>query len=134
MNNEKRYRILIVEDDEHMLELLVLHIESVGFETVKAINGKAAMEVLADDGDTIDAIVSDVEMPEMDGYTFCSNVRSNDKYAEVPFIFVSGKSSLEEKLKGYGVGGDEYITKPIDVDQLKAAMSRALLYEPSRRG
>ena len=114
MANEKPSKILIVDDDEHMLALLALHVENVGFETLKAVNGKQALELLQGLAEPIAAIVSDVEMPEMDGYAFCETVRDQNDYAEIPFIFVSAKTSLEEKLKGYGVGGDEYISKPID--------------------
>ena len=118
MSNDKLSKILIVDDDEHMLALLALHIEGAGFETLKAANGKQALELLQGLAEPVDAIVSDVEMPEMDGYAFCSQLREDHDYAEIPFIFVSAKTTLEEKLKGYGVGGDEYITKPIDGEEV----------------
>lgn len=110
--------ILIVDDDEHMLELISLHIESAGYTALKAENGQQALKIVEDSAHKLDAIISDVEMPELNGYDFCSQVRSLEKFKEIPFIFVSAKVSLEEKLKGYEVGGDEYITKPLDGEEV----------------
>jgi len=97
-----------------MLEMLSIHIESAGYTVVKAENGQAALQLIEDANTSLDAIVSDVDMPQLDGYGLCSKVRSLDKLKDIPFIFVSAKISLEEKLKGYDVGGDEYIGKPLE--------------------
>lgn len=110
--------ILIVDDDEHMLEMLSIHIENAGYTILKAENGQAAIQAIDNTEEKLAAIVSDVEMPKLDGYELCSKVRSQEKLKEIPFIFVSAKTSLEEKLKGYEVGGDEYITKPLDGEEV----------------
>lgn len=110
--------ILIVDDDPHMIELLGLHVESVGYTVLQASNGREAL-VLLDKTDRLpDAVISDVEMPEVNGYELCSQLRGQDKTHHIPFIFVSAKTTLDEKLKGYEVGGDEYITKPIEGDEV----------------
>lgn len=106
--------VLVVDDDPYMLELLGLHIQSAGYGVLTAENGQQALSIIQDNRQSLDAIVSDVEMPELDGYELCANVRQMDKFKEMPFVFVSAKVSMEEKLKGYEVGGDDYITKPID--------------------
>jgi len=110
--------IMIVDDDEHMLELLSIHVEGAGYTTIKAKDGLAAMQIIEAYEHRLSAIVSDVEMPQMNGYELCSKVRSLEELKEIPFIFVSAKTSLEEKLKGYDVGGDEYITKPLEGDEV----------------
>lgn len=110
--------VLIVDDDEHMLEMLSIHIESAGYTVLKAENGQAAIHVIESLNEKLDAIISDVEMPQLDGYELCRKVRSMEKLKEIPFIFVSAKTSLEEKLKGYEVGGDEYITKPLEGEEV----------------
>jgi len=110
--------VLIVDDDEHLLEMLSIHIESAGYTVLKAENGESALQVIEQQGDELDAIVSDVEMPKLDGYGLCSAVRGMEHFKEIPFVFVSAKTSLEEKLKGYDVGGDEYITKPLQGEEV----------------
>lgn len=110
--------ILIVEDDPHMLELLSLHVESAGYPVLKAENGRAALGVLENNNLDLGAIISDVEMPELDGYALCEQVREREGLLEVPFVFVSAKRTLEEMLKGFEVGGDDYITKPVEGEEV----------------
>jgi len=110
----KKPFILVVDDDKAILELLAIHIESLGYAVLKAADGEQAMVLLHDAGARLDAIVSDVQMPNMDGYSLCEKVRGEEQFQEIPFIFVSALNSLDEILKGYGVGGDDYITKPIE--------------------
>ena len=110
--------VLIIDDDEHMLMMLTVLIESAGYQVIKAQDGVQALRLLEGQKVQPDAILSDVEMPELDGYGLCTRLRALDSYKEVPFIFVSGKTTLEEKLKGYDVGGDEYITKPLEGEEV----------------
>ena len=105
--------ILTVDDDPAILAFLQVHLSTEGYATIQATNGKEALEILEQDTGGIKAILSDVEMPEMDGYEFCEKVRENDKLKSLPFIFISSHTELEEKLKGYSVGADEYIAKPL---------------------
>ncbi len=110
--------ILVVDDDPFLLELLSVHIQSAGYTVLTAENGQQALGVIQDKGRQLCAIVSDVEMPELNGYDLCTRVRTIEGMQEVPFIFVSAKHSLEEKLKGYEVGGDDYISKPIEGEEV----------------
>lgn len=106
--------ILIVDDDPALLELLEVFISDAGYGVLKAGNGQEALNLITAGGNKVDAIVSDVEMPELGGYELCQRIREMPDFKETPFIFVSVRSSLEEKLKGYEVGGDDYVTKPIE--------------------
>ena len=112
MTNESNV-ILTVDDDPSILTFLQIHLSTEGYNTIQAANGKEALEILERDTGEIKAILSDVEMPEMDGYELCQKVREHDKLKSLPFIFISSHTELEEKLKGYSVGADEYITKPL---------------------
>ena len=112
MTNETNV-ILTVDDDPLILGFLQIHLNTEGYSTIQATTGKAAFEILEQDTGEIKAILSDVEMPEMDGYELCKRVRKNDKLKSLPFIFISSHTKLEEKLEGYSVGADEYIVKPL---------------------
>ena len=112
MTNETNV-ILTIDDDPAILAFLQIHLSTEGYTTIQAANGKEALKILEQDTGEIKAILSDVEMPEMDGYELCQRVRENDKLSSLPFIFISSHTELEEKLKGYSVGADEYIAKPL---------------------
>ena len=112
MTNESNV-ILAIDDDPSILAFLQIHLSTEGYTTIQAANGKEALEILDQDTGDIKAILSDVEMPEMDGHELCQRVRENDKLKSLPFIFISSHTELEEKLKGYSVGADEYIVKPL---------------------
>ena len=112
MTNESNV-ILTVDDDPAILAFLQIHLNTEGYTTIQAANGKEALEILEKDTGEIKAILSDVEMPEMDGHEFCQKVRQNDKLSSLPFIFISVHTELDEKLVGYSAGADDYIAKPL---------------------
>lgn len=114
MTNPIQADVLVVDDDPLILQLLQIHLESEGFNPVLAENGQQALECLSEHAETILSIISDVEMPELDGYALCEAVRADERFQAMPFVFVSAHTDLDEKLKGYSVGGDEYISKPIE--------------------
>lgn len=118
MDTNTKPKILIVDDDQHILELLCTYIGHEGYETLTVQDGLQALEVLQAEHENIQAIVSDVSMPNLDGYELCKRVRENENTNNIPLIFVSALTALEEKMKGYQVGGDEYITKPIQPEEV----------------
>ncbi|HET8706617.1 MAG TPA: response regulator, partial [Pseudomonadales bacterium] len=73
-----------------------------------------------------DLILLDVTMPEMDGYEVCKRLRQDSRLQQVPILFLSGRCTVEEKLKGYEVGGDDYITKPFEAEELLIKIRKAL--------
>lgn len=111
--------ILIVDDDDVLLKLIQLHIEHEGYTTLVASDGREALEVLEQHSTEIQAIVSDVKMPTMDGYELCKAIRNTPATEAIPFIFLSNLSTLEEKLTGYAAGADDYIPKPINPNDFK---------------
>ena len=118
MNDRLKTDILIVDDDPLILQLLQIHLESEGFNPVLAENGQQALECLDEHAETIQSIISDVEMPELDGYALCEAVRADQRFQSLPFVFISAHTDLDEKLKGYSVGGDDYIVKPVEPEEV----------------
>lgn len=109
--------VLLVDDDPDLINVHSAYLQLLQFQPLIANDGKQALDILANNED-IDIILSDVEMPKMGGYEFCQAVKENPDTKNIPFLFVSSHTDLEEKLKGYAVGGDDYITKPIAPEEL----------------
>ena len=116
--------ILLAEDDENLGRLLISYLQAKGFDVELAKNGKIAYELFNNTKQKFDLLVLDVMMPEMDGFTLGSEIRLLDK--SIPFLFLSAKSMKEDKLKGFGVGADDYITKPFSMEELLARINAIL--------
>ncbi|MBE9033857.1 hybrid sensor histidine kinase/response regulator [aff. Roholtiella sp. LEGE 12411] len=108
--NQHKGNILVVDDIPDNLRLLSAMLSAQGFEVRKALNGKIALSackmVLPD------VILLDINMPEMDGYQVCQQLKSDSKTCEVPVIFISAMDDVLDKVKAFDVGGVDYITKP----------------------
>ncbi|HVO69887.1 MAG TPA: response regulator, partial [Aggregatilineaceae bacterium] len=111
-------RILVVEDDRHLIEGIREILEINGYEVMTANNGEAGLEVLRSYAIPPDLIVSDIMMPRMDGYDFCKEVRSLDKWAVIPFIFLTAKGERDDIKRGKSLGVDDYVVKPFDAEEL----------------
>lgn len=116
--------ILLAEDDENLGKLLISYLQAKGFHVELAKNGKIAYELFNNTKQKFDLLMLDVMMPEMDGLTLGSEIRLLDK--SIPFLFLSAKSMKEDKLKGFGVGADDYITKPFSMEELLARINAIL--------
>ena len=110
--------ILVVEDYEAILFNLRLLLELQDYEVLTAKNGREALEVLNNSIKRPDLIISDILMPEMDGYDLLEKVSNNPKWNMIPFIFLSAKASPDEIRQGKLLGVDDYLTKPIDEELL----------------
>ncbi|MBQ7896327.1 MAG: response regulator transcription factor [Oscillospiraceae bacterium] len=119
------FHILVVDDDKNTRLLLKAVLEGEGYTVSCAENGKAALELM--DREHIDLAVLDIMMPEMDGYEFTKILRENSN--TLPILMVSAKQLPEDKHKGFIVGTDDYMTKPIDEEEMllriKALLRRA---------
>lgn len=113
--------ILIVDDNEEtrMLVSMILHKD--GLRCSLAENGQKALEILHS-GTIPDLILSDIMMPEMNGYELFEHIQDNPDWRRIPFIFFSLKDSMEDIRKGRQLGVDDYLTKPIMPDALLAAV------------
>lgn len=117
--------ILVVDDDKNTRRLYKAVLENANYNVFTAENGEGAFEVM--DREHIDLIVLDIMMPRMDGYEFTKIVR--DSQETLPILMVSAKQLPEDKKKGFLVGTDDYITKPVDEEEMllriKALLRRA---------
>ena len=121
---EPSINILLAEDDENLGKLLWTYLKNKGFEVVLAQNGKLAYDLFNDPKNNFDFLILDVMMPEMDGFTLASEIRELDK--EIPFLFLTAKAMGDDKLKGFDLGADDYLTKPFSMEELLARMKAVL--------
>ncbi|MBE9145896.1 putative bifunctional diguanylate cyclase/phosphodiesterase [Planktothrix mougeotii] len=116
--------ILIVDDTPDNLHLLSRMLTRQGYNVRKALNG--AMALTAAQTVAPDLILLDIMMPEMDGYEVCQNLKANAKTAEIPVIFLSALDDVLDKVKGFQVGGVDYITKPFQFEEVLARVQNQL--------
>jgi len=119
-------RLLIVEDDLHLLEGVQSVLEIEGYDITTAENGAVALKLLNDEVVMPDLIVSDIMMPHMDGLTFLREVRKSPAYVSIPFIFLTAKGERRDVNEGKKLGVDDYIIKPFDTDDLLIAIESRL--------
>ena len=108
------FNILVVEDDKNLRKLITTCLKKENYQTYEAINGIEALEVM--DKNYIDLIITDVMMPKMDGYELTRELR-NAKY-NIPILLVTAKGALSDKKEGFLLGADDYMVKPIDIEEL----------------
>ena len=108
------FNILVVEDDKNLRKLVTTYLQRNKYNTYEATNGEEALNVL--DQSYIDLIVSDIMMPKMDGYELIKSLREA-KY-EVPILIITAKSEIEDKKEGFLLGADDYMVKPIDIEEM----------------
>ena len=113
--------ILLAEDDENLGKLLTTFLKAKGFQVELAKNSKSAYELFNNPKHSFSLLILDVMMPEMDGFTLAEEIRLLDK--NIPFLFLSAKSMKEDKLRGFRVGADDYITKPFSMEELLARVT-----------
>jgi len=120
--------IFIVEDNKDIIFNLKLSLKSNNFQVESAVNGKEALSILSDMEKVPDLIISDIMMPEMDGYEFFKTVSNDNRLNEIPFIFLTAKASPEDIRFGKLLGVDDYLTKPINekdlISVIKGKLSR----------
>jgi DNA-binding response OmpR family regulator len=111
---EEKLSILLAEDDLNLGVLLVDYLETEGFAVKLCKDGELALKTF--ESNSFDLCLLDVMMPKMDGFALAKQIRLKDK--KIPFIFITARSLKEDKLKGYDLGADDYITKPFDEEEL----------------
>ncbi|MEL6579073.1 MAG: response regulator transcription factor [Cyanobacteria bacterium J06621_12] len=122
-------KILVVDDDLTLRKVLQNSLEQRGYQVISVGSGKEALASFSKD--VPDIIVSDVSMPEMDGFEFCRQLRSQPSGKLIPFIFLSAKNELNDRVQGHTIGADSYLSKPFEMKELLANIEA--LIERSRR-
>jgi two-component system, OmpR family, response regulator len=114
-----KQRILLAEDDENLGKLLSTFLKAKDFSTDLAINGKIALDMF--NKGEYDFVILDVMMPMMDGFEVAKEIREVDK--NIPIVFLTAKSMKDDKLKGFDIGADDYLTKPFSMEELLARIT-----------
>jgi DNA-binding response OmpR family regulator len=122
-NSKKKYKILIVDDNQEILDYTTNELAQ-EYQITTCLNGKEALQFALNNQP--DLIVSDVVMPEMDGVTLCRKIKQNVNVNHIPIILLTAKSSEEDKLEGLGIGADAYLTKPFHVEILKRTIQNLI--------
>jgi CheY-like chemotaxis protein len=123
----KDRKILIVDDDVRNVFALTSVLEAHGMEVIYAENGKDGIEALRNTPD-VDLVLMDIMMPELDGYETTKVIRADDSFKQLPIISLTAKAMKGDREKAIAAGASDYITKPVDTDQLLSLM-RVWLYK-----
>lgn len=108
------YRILLVEDEEHLLEALKLNLELEGYHVTTATDGKKALKAFKEE--RLNLVILDVMLPEIDGFKVAETIRLEN--SEVPILFLTAKNTSEDRVAGLKRGADDYLTKPFNLEEL----------------
>lgn len=114
-------KILIVEDEQHIMDILKFNLKKEGFDTIEANNGQLGLEMA--EKENPDLILLDLMLPEMDGFTVCRKVRQN---SQVPILILTAREEEVDKVLGLELGADDYITKPFSTRELMARIKANL--------
>ncbi|WP_026919060.1 response regulator transcription factor [Gordonia shandongensis] len=112
-------RVLVVDDEENIRELLSVSLKFQGYEVVTAADGPRAIDVVR--GFRPDVVVLDVMMPGMDGFGLLRRLRADG--VDAPALFLSARDSVEDKVNGLTIGGDDYVTKPFSLEEVVARLA-----------
>lgn len=121
MTNKK---VLIVDDEEHIRELIKFNLKKEGYDTEVAINGVEALNIIREI--KFDLILLDLMLPEIDGLEVCKEIRRNEETSDIPVMMITAKGEEFDKVLGLELGADDYITKPFSIRELMARV-KALL-------
>ena len=120
------YKVLIVDDSKMDRTLMQKALEPLGVSLIEATNGVEALNIIKSGEHDIDAMLIDIEMPRMDGYTLAGEIRKYSKYRNLPLIAVTSRTSKTDRLRGVEVGMTEYITKPYSPEYLENVVKKNL--------
>lgn len=117
-------RLLLVDGDPKSLRVLDVSLKKAGFDVATATSGREALRIL--EASMPDLIISDTDLDEMDGFELCREIKSRTEWSKIPFIFVSGRKSIEDKIRGLELGVDDYLSKPIYIKEIGIRVRTAL--------
>ncbi len=113
------FNVLVVEDDKNLKKLMVTYLKKNNYTTFEASNGVQALDII--DKQYIDLVISDIMMPEMDGYELLNELRTSNY--EIPIMLITAKSDIRDKKQGFILGADDYMVKPIDMEEMVLRVS-----------
>ena len=121
---QSKNRLLLVDGDPKSLRVLDVSLKKAGFDVATATSGREAITLL--ERSQPDLIISDTDLDEMDGFDLCSQIKARPEWSKIPFLFVSGRKSIEDKIRGLELGVDDYLTKPIYIKEIGIRVRTAL--------
>lgn len=116
--------VMIVDDQDDFREILTTYLEEEGYFVMQAGDGAAALRDIR--FRKPDLILLDIIMPNVDGYEVCRALKADPETADIPIVFLSAKTSLSDKLTGYVSGGQRFLCKPFDMDELEDCLGAML--------
>lgn len=122
-NTIPKPNLLLVEDEEHISEMLQLNLELEGYEVSLATTGPQAIKMVK--AEYFDLVILDIMLPEMDGIAVCETIRMQN--IEVPILFLSAKNSAADRIEGLRKGGDDYLSKPFNLEELLLRVSKLIV-------
>lgn len=122
MSDNTKKRILLVEDEKHLAETIKLNLEIEGFHPIAVHDGLTAITKFKEQ--RFDLVILDIMIPNIDGIAVCENIRLHD--ANVPVLFLSAKNTAEDRILGLKKGGDDYLTKPFNLEELMLRIKKLL--------
>src|SRR3954464_14361210 len=129
--SSRRASVLLVDDTVENLRLLAGILSTRGFDARPVTSGREALRAIAHEAP--DLVLLDVTMPEMDGFEVCAKLRENPAWRDIPVIFLTALTDVDHKVKGFAVGGTDYITKPFQIDEVLARVGNQLALRQARR-
>jgi PleD family two-component response regulator len=129
-SGQKPASILIVDDVAANLQVLAGMLDNQGYLTRPVTSGKMALR--AAQNDPPDLVLLDITMPGMDGYEVCARMKSDEKLKDIPVIFISALHETLDKVKGFSVGGLDYVTKPFQFEEVHARVETHLGSSPNQ--
>lgn len=120
----KRGRLLVVEDDFDISNMLRIYFDGMGYEVSIASRGIEALELTRQQLPNL--IILDIMLPDMDGYSVCKELRTKTRTSHIPIIFLTQKDERSDRIAGLELGVDDYITKPFDIEELKLRIQNAI--------
>ena len=117
-------KILVVDDEENIVELVKFNLEQEGYQVTSAYTGKEALNLI--EKDSFNLVILDLMLPEMDGFDICRKIRNKTGINRLPVIMLSAKSEEVDKVLGLEIGADDYITKPFSPRELLARVKAVL--------
>jgi len=120
--DEKRKKILIVDDEETILLVFKTHLNAAGYDVVTASSGKAGLAAM--ERESPDLVLLDVMMPEMNGFAVCRAIRENPAWKKVPVLMITGLHGDTDALEGRQSGATDFMTKPVDYNDLTKRITK----------
>ena len=124
MTNKSKTNVLLVDDEPNILVALEYLVKKEGYQVWKAEDGEQALQTM--DAELPNIVILDVMMPGMDGFEVARRIRKNNRFDHTRIIFLTAKGTQKDRFKGYSNGGEVYLTKPFDNDELISTINEVV--------